>query len=63
MPAASPAQAAEAFRIGHAYRSKLSRYDRQKILTRTAEILERRRTEIAHVITAESGLCLKDSPL
>jgi putative phosphonoacetaldehyde dehydrogenase len=61
VPAASPAQVAEAFRIGHAYKPKLSRYDRQKILTRTAEILASRRQEIAHVITAESGLCLKDS--
>jgi phosphonoacetaldehyde dehydrogenase len=59
--AASPAQVAEAFRIGNAYRSKLTRYDRQKILTTTAEILARRREEIAHLITAESGLCLKDS--
>jgi phosphonoacetaldehyde dehydrogenase len=59
--AASPKQVAEAFRIGNAYKSKLTRYDRQKILTTTAEILARRREEIAHLITAESGLCLKDS--
>jgi putative phosphonoacetaldehyde dehydrogenase len=59
--AASPAQVAEAFRLGNAYRSKLTRYDRQKILNTTAEILSRRREEIAHLITAESGLCLKDS--
>jgi phosphonoacetaldehyde dehydrogenase len=59
--AASPAQVAEAFRLGNAYRSKLTRYDRQKILTTTAEIISRRREEIAHLITAESGLCLKDS--
>lgn len=59
--AASPEQVAEAFRIGNAYKSKLTRYDRQKILTTTAEILARRREEIAHLITAESGLCLKDS--
>jgi acyl-CoA reductase-like NAD-dependent aldehyde dehydrogenase len=59
--AASPAQVAEAFRIGNGYKSKLTRYDRQKILTATAEILSRRREEIARLITAESGLCLKDS--
>ena len=59
--AASPKQVADAFKTGHAYKSKLTRYDRQKILTRTADILEKRRTEIAHLITAESGLCLKDS--
>jgi phosphonoacetaldehyde dehydrogenase len=61
VPAASPAQVAEAFKIGNAYRSKLTKYDRQKILMKTAEILAKRRNEIALVITAESGLCLKDS--
>jgi putative phosphonoacetaldehyde dehydrogenase len=61
VPAARPDQVAEAFRIGNEYRSKLTRYDRQKILTRTAEILAARKEEIAHLITAESGLCLKDS--
>jgi phosphonoacetaldehyde dehydrogenase len=59
--AASPAQVAEAFRVGHGYTSKLTRYDRQKILMTTAEILAKRRLEIANLITAESGLCLKDS--
>src|SRR5215813_7148940 len=61
VPAASPAQVAEAFRVGDAYRSKLTRYERQKILMRTAEILAGRREEIARLITSESGLCLKDS--
>jgi len=61
VPAASPAQVAEAFRIGCSYKPKLTRYERQKILMRTAEILATRRQEIAHLITAESGLCLKDS--
>ena len=62
VPAASPKQVAEAFRNANAYKPKLSRYDRQKILMRTAEILSHRRDEIAAVITAESGLCWKDSP-
>ena len=48
-------------RSATAYKSKLTRYERQKILTNTAEILAKRREEIAHLITAESGLCLKDS--
>jgi len=61
VPAASPAQVAEAFRIGRAYKPRLSRYDRQRILLRTAELLAARREEIARLITAESGLCLKDS--
>ena len=61
VPAADPAQVAEAFKIGHAYQAKLTRYERQKILLRCAEILAQRREEIARLITAESGLCLKDS--
>jgi len=61
VPAASPKQVAEAFKIGHAYKPKLSRYDRQKILSRTAETLAKRKEEIAALITAESGLCWKDS--
>ena len=59
--AANPGQVADAFQQANAYTPNLSRYDRQKILYRTAEILERRKQEIAHLITAESGLCLKDS--
>jgi phosphonoacetaldehyde dehydrogenase len=61
MPSASPKQVAEAFKIGHAYTSKLTKYDRQKILMKTADILAKRRDELALLITAESGLCLKDS--
>ena len=61
VPGASPAQVAEAFSIGAAYKPKLTRYERQRILTNTAEILAQRREEIALLITAELGLCLKDS--
>jgi putative phosphonoacetaldehyde dehydrogenase len=61
VPAADPRQVAEAFKIGHAYKAKLTKYDRQKILMKAAEILAKRREELALVITAESGLCLKDS--
>ena len=57
----SPEQVAAAFKGANAYKSKLTRYDRQKILLKAAEILARRREEIALLITAESGLCLKDS--
>ena len=32
VPGASPAQVAEAFKIGAAYKPKLTRYDRQRIL-------------------------------
>jgi putative phosphonoacetaldehyde dehydrogenase len=61
VPAANPAQVAEAFKIGYAAQAKLTRYQRQKILLRTAELLAARRDQIARLITMESGLCLKDS--
>jgi len=61
VPRARRDQVAEAFAIAAGYRSKLTRYDRQKILMRTAELLVQRKDEISDLITAESGLCKKDS--
>ena len=61
VPSASPAQVADAFGRAHAFKPKLTRYERSKILLNVADILVKRKEEIAHLITAESGLCLKDS--
>ena len=61
VPRASRTQVAQAFEIAAAYQPKLSRYERQRILLRTGEILVSRREEIAELITLESGLCRKDS--
>ena len=61
VPRATPALVREAFDIAYAYRPKLSRYERQKILMTTAERLVARKDEISDLITAESGLCKKDS--
>ncbi len=61
VPAADPRQVAEAFRKAKGFKSKLSRYERQKILFRVAELLADRKDQIARLITSESGLCLKDS--
>jgi aldehyde dehydrogenase (NAD+) len=44
-----------------AFRSKLTRYERYRICYRTAEALRARTGEVADLITAESGLCKKDS--
>ncbi len=60
-PKASPADIAEAFRLAKAYRAELSRAERSQILRKTADLLVARRDEIAALITAESGLCLKDT--
>ena len=61
VPSASPAQVADAFKKAHEFKPKLTRFERSKILLNVADILVKRKEEIAHLITAESGLCLKDS--
>lgn len=61
VPAGRPEHVAQAFETAYGYRPTLSRYERQSILLRTAEILGNRRDSLARLITAESGLCLKDS--
>lgn len=61
VPAARPEQVREAFRIARAFKPRLTRYERQRILLRAAEILASRKEEFARLITAESGLCWKDS--
>ncbi|HSQ10247.1 MAG TPA: phosphonoacetaldehyde dehydrogenase [Burkholderiaceae bacterium] len=44
-----------------AYRARLTRYERYRILMRAGELIAARRDEIARTITLESGLCLKDT--
>jgi phosphonoacetaldehyde dehydrogenase len=61
VPAARPEHVREAFAKARAFKPKLTRYERQRILLRTAEILSSRKEEVARLITAESGLCWKDS--
>ncbi|KAB0265958.1 phosphonoacetaldehyde dehydrogenase [Microvirga brassicacearum] len=61
VPSARPEHVREAFAKARAFKPKLTRYERQQILMRTAEILRDRREEFARLITAESGLCWKDS--
>ena len=61
VPRASREQVAEAFQIANDYKPTLTRYERQQILMKTAELLVERKDEISDLITAESGLCKKDS--
>lgn len=61
VPRGTAVQAREAFDIAGRYQAKLTRYERQKILMTTAEKLVARKDELARLITAESGLCMKDS--
>ena len=61
VPAARPEHVRGAFQQARAFKATLSRYERQRILMATGEKLAARKDEIARLITAESGLCLKDS--
>src|SRR5215213_3677833 len=61
VPAGRPEHVRDAFAKAKAFRPTLTRYERQQILQRTAETLRDRREEFARLITAESGLCWKDS--
>ena len=61
VPKASVDDIRRAFAIAKAYRSTLTRHDRYRILYRTAEIIRGRTEEISDLITAECGICKKDS--
>ncbi len=61
VPKATPEEVARAFAIAKGYRSQLTRYDRYRILHRAAELIRGRTDEISDLITAESGLCKKDT--
>ena len=61
VPAARPEHVREAFAKAKAFKPKLTRYERQQILMKTADLLAARKEEFASIITAESGLCWKDS--
>jgi aldehyde dehydrogenase (NAD+) len=58
---ASVADVRRAIGIARAFRSPLTRYERYRICYQTAAALRSRSEEIANLITAESGLCKKDS--
>ncbi len=61
VPKASVDDVRRAFRIARQYRPDLTRHDRYRIMRRTAEIIRGRSEEISDLITAECGICKKDS--
>src|SRR6266850_5982298 len=61
VPAARPEHVREAFAKAKAFKPKLTRYERQQILLRTADIWAERKEDFARLISAETGLCWKDS--
>jgi putative phosphonoacetaldehyde dehydrogenase len=61
VPAGRAEHAREAFKIAANYKPKLTRYERQKILFRTAELINAKKDTLAPLITSELGISLKDS--
>ncbi|MGB8314104.1 MAG: phosphonoacetaldehyde dehydrogenase, partial [Aestuariivirga sp.] len=52
---------ARAFDIAAGFKPKLTRYERQQILFKAAELIRQRKDALANLITLELGLSLKDS--
>jgi putative phosphonoacetaldehyde dehydrogenase len=61
VPRATVDDVRRAFEIALAYRPRLSRYERHRILLKAADLVVARAEEISGLITAEAGLCRKDS--
>ena len=60
VPKATLDEVRRAIAIGHGYRAKLSRFQRSAILNKAAALVRERTPAIAQLISAESGLALKD---
>jgi phosphonoacetaldehyde dehydrogenase len=60
-PKATVDDVRRAFAIAKSYRAKLTRYERYDICHRAAESIRTRAAELSTLITAESGICKKDS--
>ena len=61
VPAGTAEHAKQALDIAANFKPKLTRYERQQILQKTAEELVRRKDEISDVITYELGISKQDS--
>jgi len=61
VPKATLEDVRRAFDIARAYKPKLTRFERAAVLNKAAAIIRSRTNEYADLITAESGLCKKDS--
>jgi phosphonoacetaldehyde dehydrogenase len=61
VPKATLEEVKSTFARAHAYKPSLSRFERAAILNKAAALIASRVDDVAHLITAESGLCLKDS--
>lgn len=57
VPAGSSEHAHRAFEIAANYKPRLTRYERQQILFKAAQLIRDRREQIAHTLTLELGIC------
>jgi putative phosphonoacetaldehyde dehydrogenase len=61
VPKATLEEVRQAYETAHAFQPKLTRYERAAILNKAAAIIRERLDQVSQLITAESGLCVKDS--
>jgi putative phosphonoacetaldehyde dehydrogenase len=61
VPKATREEVRRAFAIARAYKARLTRFERANILNKAAAHVRARTADIAALISAESGLCLKDA--
>lgn len=61
VPKATVEEVRNAFAIARAYKARLTRYERASILNRAAALVRARSDAIAQLISAESGLCMRDA--
>ena len=56
VPKATLAEVRQAFAIAHAYKPRLTRFERANILNKTAALVRERAAQAAALISAEAGL-------
>ncbi|HEY4065839.1 MAG TPA: aldehyde dehydrogenase family protein, partial [Burkholderiaceae bacterium] len=61
VPKATLAEVRQALAIAKAHKSTLTRFERANILNQTARLVRERSAQIAALISAEAGLCMKDA--
>ncbi len=61
VPKATPDEVRRAFDIGLAYKARLSRFERSRILNQAAALVRERSAAIAALISAESGISMQDA--
>src|SRR5512132_1216738 len=61
VPRASVDDVRRAFAVARAYKPRLTRFERYEICRRASDLIRSRATELSALITAECGICVKDS--